>query len=123
MSLNVGAVRQCELYDFLFTVEAQANADPFSFVDLLHDAPALVVYPVLDSGVDEIGRVDLGKLLAKATDDISPIAGSLSKLGDGIRTVAFAVDGPKATAEALDAERVRKIGGAFIHPQTACLSN
>ncbi len=43
----------------------------------------------------------------------------MSKLGDGIRTVAFAVDGPKATAEALDAKRVRKIGGAFIHPVVA----
>jgi methylmalonyl-CoA/ethylmalonyl-CoA epimerase len=57
--------------------------------------------------------------LISPTDESSPIAGSLSKLGDGIHTVAFAVDDTKATAAALDAKGVRTIGGAFIHPSAA----
>ena len=57
--------------------------------------------------------------LISPTDDTSPIAGSLAKLGDGIHTVAFAVDDTKATAEALDARGVRTIGGAFVHPSAA----
>ena len=57
--------------------------------------------------------------LISPTDDDSPIAGSLAKLGDGIHTVAFAVDDQKATAQALDEQGVRTIGGAFVHPAAA----
>ena len=57
--------------------------------------------------------------LIAPTDDSSPIAGSLAKLGDGVHTVAFAVDDARATAEALDGKGVRTIGGAFVHPAAA----
>ena len=57
--------------------------------------------------------------LISPTDDDSPIAGSLAKLGDGIHTVAFAVDDQEATVAALDGEGVRTIGGAFVHPAAA----
>lgn len=57
--------------------------------------------------------------LITPTDDSSPIAGSLKKLGEGIHTVAFAVDDVKATVGALDARDVRTIGGAFVHPAAA----
>lgn len=57
--------------------------------------------------------------LISPTDDASPVAGPLAKRGDGVHTVAFAVDDPKATAEALDQRGVRTIGGAFVHPGSA----
>lgn len=57
--------------------------------------------------------------LISPTDDASPLAGPLAKLGDGVHTVAFAVDNTKSVAEALSAEGVRTIGGAFIHPGDA----
>lgn len=57
--------------------------------------------------------------LISPTDDASPIAGSLEKLGDGIHTVAFAVDDAKATVADLDSKGIRTIGGAFVHPAAA----
>jgi methylmalonyl-CoA/ethylmalonyl-CoA epimerase len=57
--------------------------------------------------------------LISPTGDDSPIAGSLAKLGDGIHTVAFAVDDQQATVDALDAEGVRTIAGTFVHPRAA----
>jgi methylmalonyl-CoA/ethylmalonyl-CoA epimerase len=54
--------------------------------------------------------------LISPTADESPLAGSLAKLGDGIHTVAFAVDDQKQTAEELAGKGVRTIGGAFVHP-------
>jgi methylmalonyl-CoA/ethylmalonyl-CoA epimerase len=57
--------------------------------------------------------------LIQPTDDSSPIAGSLKKLGEGIHTVALSVDDQKATVAALEANEVRTIGGAFIHPGAA----
>jgi len=57
--------------------------------------------------------------LIQPTDESSPIAGSLKKLGEGIHTVAFAVDDLKSTAAALESNDVRTIGGAFVHPGAA----
>lgn len=57
--------------------------------------------------------------LISPTDDSSPIAGSLKKLGDGIHTVAFAVDDAKETVADLDGKGIRTIGGAFVHPAAA----
>jgi len=57
--------------------------------------------------------------LISPTDDSSPIAGSLAKLGDGIHTVAFAVDNQQETAADLDAKGIRTLGGAFVHPSAA----
>ncbi|MCB1685672.1 MAG: VOC family protein [Pseudomonadales bacterium] len=57
--------------------------------------------------------------LISPTDDSSPITGSLNKLGEGIHTVAFAVDDQKATVADLDAKGIRTIGGAFVHPAAA----
>lgn len=57
--------------------------------------------------------------LISPTDDSSPIAGSLKKLGDGIHTVAFAVDNQKETVADLDAKGIRTLGGAFVHPSAA----
>ncbi|MGE0621898.1 MAG: VOC family protein [Pseudomonadales bacterium] len=57
--------------------------------------------------------------LISPTEDGSPIAGSLKKLGDGIHTVAFAVDDTKQTVADLDGKGVRTIGGAFVHPASA----
>lgn len=57
--------------------------------------------------------------LISPADDASPISGSLKKLGEGIHTVAFAVDNAKETAEELDSKGVRTIGGAFVHPASA----
>ena len=39
--------------------------------------------------------------------------------GEGVHTVAFAVDGQARTIERLDASGVRTIGGAFVHPGAA----
>jgi methylmalonyl-CoA/ethylmalonyl-CoA epimerase len=57
--------------------------------------------------------------LISPTDDSSPIAGSLKKLGDGIHTVAFAVDDARETVADLDSKGIRTIGGAFVHPSAA----
>jgi len=57
--------------------------------------------------------------LIQPTDDSSPIAGSLNKLGEGVHTVAFAIDNREATVKELDAKSVRTIGGAFVHPGAA----
>ena len=66
-------------------------------------------------------RFDNGTFLEliSPTQDASPLTGSLNKLGDGVHTVAFAVEDPKATAESLSASGVRTIGGAFVHPAEA----
>ncbi len=57
--------------------------------------------------------------LISPTDDSSPISGSLKKLGDGIHTVAFAVDDARETVADLDGKGIRTIGGAFVHPAAA----
>ena len=57
--------------------------------------------------------------LISPTDEGSPISGSLNKLGDGIHTVAFAVDNQSATVKDLDAKGIRTLGGAFVHPSAA----
>lgn len=57
--------------------------------------------------------------LIQPTDDSSPIAGSLNKLGEGIHTVAFAIDNREATVKQLTDNAVRTIGGAFVHPASA----
>ena len=57
--------------------------------------------------------------LIQPTDDASPIAGSLNKLGEGVHTVAFAIDNREATVKDLEAKSVRTIGGAFVHPGAA----
>jgi methylmalonyl-CoA epimerase len=57
--------------------------------------------------------------LIQPTDDSSPIAGSLNKLGEGVHTVAFAIDDREATVKQLNDAAVRTIGGAFIHPGSA----
>ena len=57
--------------------------------------------------------------LVSPTADDSPLAGPLSKRGEGIHTVAFTVDDQQATATELDAKGVRPIGGAFVHPSEA----
>ena len=66
-------------------------------------------------------RFDNGTFLEliSPTQEASPLTGSLNKLGDGVHTVAFAVEDPKATAESLSASGVRTIGGAFVHPAEA----
>ena len=57
--------------------------------------------------------------LISPTDDASPIAGPLEKRGEGIHTVAFAVDDAKETVADLDGKGIRTIGGAFVHPGAA----
>lgn len=57
--------------------------------------------------------------LISPVDDASPISGSLKKLGEGIHTVAFAVDNAKETVAELDSKGIRTIGGAFVHPASA----
>ena len=57
--------------------------------------------------------------LITPTEDDSPLAGPLAKKGDGIHTVAFAVDDQKETAAELDRKGVRVIGGTFVHPAEA----
>lgn len=57
--------------------------------------------------------------LIQPTDDASPIKGSLDKLGEGVHTVALAVDDVAETAADLEAKSVRTIGGAFVHPKSA----
>ncbi len=43
--------------------------------------------------------------LIQPTDDSSPIAGSLNKLGEGVHTVAFAIDDREATVKAAHRQR------------------
>jgi methylmalonyl-CoA/ethylmalonyl-CoA epimerase len=57
--------------------------------------------------------------LISPNEDSSPIAKSLAKLGEGIHTVAFAVDDQKATVAELDGKGVRTLGGTFVHPSEA----
>lgn len=57
--------------------------------------------------------------LISPTDESSPIAGPLEKRGEGIHTVAFAVDDAKETVADLDGKGIRTIGGAFVHPAAA----
>jgi methylmalonyl-CoA/ethylmalonyl-CoA epimerase len=57
--------------------------------------------------------------LIQPTDNASPIAGSLNKLGEGVHTVAFATTDVAATAKQLGDAGVRTIGGAFVHPGSA----
>jgi methylmalonyl-CoA/ethylmalonyl-CoA epimerase len=57
--------------------------------------------------------------LIQPTDDSSPIAGSLNKLGEGVHTVAFATDDVAGTVKQLNDNAVRTIGGAFVHPASA----
>ena len=57
--------------------------------------------------------------LIQPTDPSSPVAGSLDKLGEGVHTVAFAVDDTKSTVADLTAAQVRTVGGAFVHPGAA----
>jgi methylmalonyl-CoA epimerase len=57
--------------------------------------------------------------LIQPTDDSSPIAGSLNKLGEGVHTVAFATDNVAATVKELSDKAVRTVGGAFVHPASA----
>jgi methylmalonyl-CoA/ethylmalonyl-CoA epimerase len=54
--------------------------------------------------------------LISPTDPSSPVAGPLDKRGEGIHTVAFAVDSVKDTVSELDERGVRTVGGAFVHP-------
>ena len=57
--------------------------------------------------------------LIQPTDESSPIAGSLNKLGEGVHTVAFATDDVAATVKELSDKAVRTVGGAFVHPASA----
>jgi len=57
--------------------------------------------------------------LIQPTDESSPVAGSLNKLGEGVHTVAFAIDDRAATVKDLEGKSVRTIGGAFVHPGAA----
>ncbi|MEM7408043.1 MAG: VOC family protein [Pseudomonadota bacterium] len=57
--------------------------------------------------------------LITPTDPGSPIAGPLEKRGEGIHTIAFAVDDQEETANALKANDVRVLGSAFVHPGSA----
>ncbi|MBT6273392.1 MAG: methylmalonyl-CoA epimerase [Chromatiales bacterium] len=57
--------------------------------------------------------------LITPTDPSSPIAGPLEKRGEGIHTIAFAVDNQAATASELTDNGVKVLGGAFVHPGSA----
>ena len=57
--------------------------------------------------------------LIQPTDPSSPVAGALEKRGEGVHTVAFAVDDMRTTAAELEGRKVRTIGGAFVHPKAA----
>lgn len=57
--------------------------------------------------------------LISPVDETSPISGSLNKLGEGIHTIAFAVDDTGETVADLDSKGIRTIGGAFVHPASA----
>ena len=57
--------------------------------------------------------------LAMPTDAESPLAGPLEKRGEGIHSIAFAVDDRGKTAGELQARDVRMIGDTFVHPGAA----
>jgi methylmalonyl-CoA/ethylmalonyl-CoA epimerase len=57
--------------------------------------------------------------LIMPTDDSSPVAGPLEKRGEGIHTIAFAVDSREETAKDLESKQLRVIGGTFVHPASA----
>ncbi len=57
--------------------------------------------------------------LITPSDEASPIAGPLAKRGEGVHTVAFAVDSQSGTVADLDGKGVKTIGGAFVHPGAA----
>ena len=57
--------------------------------------------------------------LITPTDEASPIAGPLQKRGEGVHTVAFAVDDKAQTAADLQAKDVKVLGGTFVHPGMA----
>ncbi len=57
--------------------------------------------------------------LITPTDLASPIAGPLEKRGEGIHTVAFAVDDQEETADTMQGKGVRTIGTGFVHPGSA----
>ena len=57
--------------------------------------------------------------LITPTEESSPLAGPLAKRGEGVHTVAFAVDSQAETAAQLEADGVKTIGGAFVHPAAA----
>ena len=57
--------------------------------------------------------------LIAPTEEASPIAGPLVKRGEGVHTVAFAVDSQADTAVSLQANGVKTISSAFVHPGAA----
>ena len=57
--------------------------------------------------------------LIAPTEEASPISGPLAKRGEGVHTVAFAVDSQADTAASLQANGVKTIGSAFVHPGAA----
>ena len=57
--------------------------------------------------------------LAMPTDAASPLAGPLEKRGEGIHSIAFAVDDRGKTAGELQGRDVRMIGDSFVHPGSA----
>ena len=71
--LDIGAMRECELHDFILTVESNANAYSLALVELFDDSPALVAYPVQDAGIDEIRRLNFREPLTKATRRFFPV--------------------------------------------------
>ncbi len=57
--------------------------------------------------------------LIMPTDPASPLAGPLEKRGEGIHSIAFAVDDRKKTAADMAGRDVRMLGEAFVHPGAA----
>jgi catechol 2,3-dioxygenase-like lactoylglutathione lyase family enzyme len=57
--------------------------------------------------------------LAMPTDAASPLAGPLEKRGEGIHSIAFAVDDRAKTAGELQGRDVRMLGDTFVHPGAA----
>lgn len=57
--------------------------------------------------------------LIMPTDASSPLAGALDKRGEGIHTVAFAVDDQAHTAKSLEDSGLRVLNGTFVHPGSA----
>lgn len=57
--------------------------------------------------------------LVMPTDAASPLAGPLEKRGEGIHSIAFAVQDRAKLAAGLQSKNVRMIGDAFVHPGEA----
>jgi len=57
--------------------------------------------------------------LIMPTDEGSPLASALEKRGEGIHTVAFAVDDQAQTAKTLEDTGLRVLNGTFVHPASA----